>query len=65
MQCIQNNTKKAIPVPQAPKTKQTEWKALESIKNKNIGNTFAQSEDKKTSILARPAAVLSLANPLA
>lgn len=65
MQCMQNNTKKAMPIPQAPKTKQTEWKALESIKNKNGGNTFAQPEDKKTSFLARPAAALSLANPLA
>lgn len=59
------NTKKAMPILQAPKTKQTECKALESIKNKNGGNTFAQLEDKKTSFLSRPAAALSLANPLA
>lgn len=60
MQCIPNSTKKAMLIPQAPKTKHTKWKAFESIKNKNGGNAFARSEEKEASFLAGPAAALSL-----
>lgn len=47
------------------KTKQTKWEASESIKNKNVGNTFLQHEENKTFFLAGPAAAISLANLLA
>lgn len=47
------------------KTKQTKWKAFESIKNKNVGNTFLQHEENKTFFLAGPAAAISFANLLA
>lgn len=59
---MQNNIKKAMPIPQAPKNKADK---MGSIKNKNVGNTFLQHEENKTFFLAGPAAAISLANLLA
>lgn len=65
MHCTQNNIKRPCRNHKHQKTKHTKWEAFESIKNKNVGNTFAQYEENKTLFLAGPAAAISLANPLA